>query len=74
MSTFNNGQQEEFLALLRYFIIAIDVTSTTAPTGRINYLCTVLLGQILRGFDKLSLQRNTVNNHRKHITETAIVL
>ena len=58
---------EEFLALLRNFKIVIDRTGTTFPSGYINYLRTILHGEILREFDELSLQVNTTNNHSKHI-------
>ena len=72
MSTFDNGQPEEFLVLLRNFKIAIDRTSMTMPTGRINYLCTMLREKSLREFDEISLQENTTNNHLKHTTEGLI--
>ena len=45
MSTFENGQPEELLALLKYLKISIDGTGTTSPSGRINYLCMVLYGE-----------------------------
>ena len=48
MSTFNEGQQEEFLMLLRNFKIAIDGTGTILPSGQINDLLTILGGEILR--------------------------
>ena len=69
MSTFDDGQPEELLALLRKFKIAIDGTGTTFPSGRINYLRVILCGSSLREFYKLSLQGNTINNYIKHITE-----
>ena len=48
MNTFDDGQPEELLALLKNFNIEIDGTVTTTPKGRINYLCTILRGQALR--------------------------
>ena len=69
ISTFDDDQPEEFLALLRNFKIAIGGTGTTTPTGRIGYLRTMLLGKSLREFDELSLQENNNSNHIKHITE-----
>ena len=65
MFTFNDGQPEELLALLRKSKIAIDGTGTTTPTGRIKYLPTMLRGKSIMEFDKLSLQGNTANNHLK---------
>ena len=53
MNTFDDGQPEKFLSLLKNFKIAIDGTRTTTPSGRINYLRTMLRGQALREFDKL---------------------
>ena len=45
MSTFDDGQPEEFLAQLKNFEIRIGGTGTTMPTGRIKYLCTMIHGQ-----------------------------
>ena len=42
MFTFDGVQPEELLALLRNFKIAIDGIGTTTPTGRINYLLTIV--------------------------------
>ena len=69
ISTFNDGQPKKFLVLLRKFKIVIDGTGTTMPTGRINYLRTIISGKSLRVFDKISLQGNRTNNHLKHIME-----
>ena len=44
ISTFEDGQPEEFLALLNNFKIAVDETGTTSPSGIINYLRTILYG------------------------------
>ena len=48
ISTFDDGQPEEFLVLLRKFKIAIDGIGTTTPTGWINYLRMMLRGKSLR--------------------------
>ena len=70
MNTFDDGQPEEFLSLLRNFKIAIDGTGTTTPSGRINYLCMMLCGQALRDFNKLKYQcGGATNNHLKLIQE-----
>ena len=53
MSIFEDGQQEEFLALLKNFIIAIYGTGTTLLSGRINYLFMMLRREALREFYKL---------------------
>ena len=42
--TFNNGQPEELLALLKNWKIATDVTGTTLSSGQIKYLRTLLRG------------------------------
>ena len=72
VSTFDDGQPEEFLALLRNFKISIGGTVKTTPTVRINYLYKILCGKILRGFYLISLQGNTTNNHLNHITESLL--
>ena len=69
ISTFNDGQPEELLALLRNCNIAIDGTGTTTASGRINYLSTMLRGTNLREFDELALSGNLTANHLKHIKE-----
>ena len=46
--TFDDVQQEEFLALLRNFKITFDRTGTTTAPGWINYLHTMLRGTSLR--------------------------
>ena len=55
ISTFDDGQPEEFLSLLRNFKIAIDVTGMTTGSGRMNYLRTMICVTSLREFNKLSL-------------------
>ena len=69
ISTFEDGQPEEFLALLNNFNIAVDETGTKYPLDIINYLRTILYGGGIREFDELASQNHgTTNAHRKHIT------
>ena len=70
--TFDNVQPEELLTLLRNFKIAIGGTDTTAPTGWINYLHTMICGKSLRKFDELSLKGNNTNNHLNLILSCSI--
>ena len=42
MTTFENGQREDFLGLLKNFKTSIDGTGTTTVAVRINYLRTML--------------------------------
>ena len=42
--TFENGQPEEFLQLMKNFKRAVDGTETTTTAGKINYLRTMLRG------------------------------
>ena len=58
ISTFDNSQPEELLALLRKFKIEIDGTVTATVSGCINYLQTMLHGTSLREFDRLALAGN----------------
>ena len=68
MATFKNGQQEDFLLLLKNFNTMIDGAVTTTVAGRINYLCMILHGETSQDFDKLKIQKNgTTNSHLKHI-------
>ena len=70
MNTLNYGQPEEFLALLNNFNIDIDGIGTTTPSGRINYLRTMLCRQVPRKFDELQSQNGgSTNNHLNIITE-----
>ena len=69
ISTFDDGQPEELIALLRNFRIAIDGTNRTTASGHINYLRAMLCGTSLREFDELALAGNSTVNHLKHITE-----
>lgn len=65
-STFDYGQPEELLVLLRNFQIEIDGTGTTTASGRINYLHTMIRGTSLRELDKLALVGNSITNHLPH--------
>ena len=68
MNTFDDGQPEELISLLRKFKIVIDGTGTNTPYVRINYLCTMLCGKALRGIEKLQSQYGgATNNHLKLI-------
>ena len=70
MKTFDDGQPEELISLLRNFKIAIDGTGTTNPSGWINYLHTMLRGQTLKEFEELHSQYcGATNNHLKLIQE-----
>ena len=70
MKIFEDFQLEELIALLKNFKKAIDRTGTTTVSGWINYLCTMLCGVLLRGFDKLASQNNiTTNLQLKSIQE-----
>ena len=73
ISMFNDGQPDEFLALLNNFKIEIDGTGTTSPSGRITCLRNMLCGQALRDFDELISQNNGLTkNHLKIITEVLL--
>ena len=70
MNTFDYGQPEEFLSLLRNFKIIIDGNLTTTPYSWINYIRTMLRGQSLREFDELQSQHGGATiNHIKLIQE-----
>ena len=68
--TFEHGQSEEFLQLVKNFKRAIDRTWTTTAAGRINYLHTLLHGEVLQNLDELDIQNaGTKNSHLKFIQE-----
>ena len=70
MSTFEDIQPEEFLAILKNFKIIIDETGTTILSDWINYLHRILHGKALREFYKLTSQNHGMTNSDcKHITE-----
>ena len=70
MSTLNDGQSEEFLAILKNFRIAIDVTVITSPSVRINYLGTMSRWQALKEIGEFVSQNNgSTNEHLKNIAE-----
>ena len=72
ISTFDNGQPEEFLALLRNFKIEIYGTVMDTAAVRINYQRTMLHGTSLREFNGLALAGNSTANHLNHTTEGLI--
>ena len=68
--TFEHGQPEEFLQLMKNFKRAVDGTGNTTAAGKINYLHTLLNGGSLRAFDELaSPNAGTKNAHLKFIQE-----
>ena len=69
MTTFGDGQLEEFLALLKKLKTEIDETSTTSPSNQTNFLSPMLRGSSLREFEELSLQGKITNNDLKNIME-----
>ena len=70
IATFEIGQPEEFLALIKNFKTAIDGTGTMLAAVRMNYLLNLLRGEELLYFDKLASQNTGTNNaHLKFIQE-----
>ena len=70
MSTFEYGQPEELLAIIKNLKIEIDGIGTTSPSVRINYMCTMIRGEALIEFEKLEVNKHsTANAHIKQITE-----
>ena len=73
MNMFDDGQPEELLSLLKNFKIATDGPRTTTPSGRINYLGTMLHVRALRIFDELQSQYGCLtNNYLKLIQEVLL--
>ena len=49
--TFEHGQPEEFLSLMKNFKKAVDGTGNTQTAGNMNYICTILHGEEPQKFD-----------------------
>ena len=73
MNTFDDGQPEEFLSLLRNYNIATNGTGTTTPSSWINYLRTMLCGQALREFDKIQSQYGGATNNYLNIIQEVLL-
>ena len=54
ISTYDDGRPEYFLAILKNFKIAIDGTFKTYPSAQINYLHTMLRGQLIKELYELA--------------------
>ena len=67
MSTFNNGQTEEFLALLKNFKIVVYGTGMTSLSCQINYIRAMLHGQALGEFEEIVIQNNGSNNNHLNL-------
>ena len=66
--TFDHGQLEEFLQLMKNFKRVVDGTGTATVAGNINYPLTILHWESLQDFDKLASQNlGTNNTHLKLI-------
>ena len=73
MSTFEDGQPEELLVLLKNSIIAKNGTGPMSAFVQTNYLRKMLRGGALREFGELSSQNSgTTNSHVKHIVEVLL--
>ena len=70
ISTFENGQPEELLKLMKNFKRVFDGTGTTTAAEKTNYLRNVLREEALREFYELSNQNTGTNNtHLEFIQE-----
>ena len=70
MSTFEDGQPEDLLAIVKNFRVAINDSVRTLASERINYLHTMLFRGDLKKLDELETHNSgTKNSHIKHIIE-----
>ena len=68
--TFKHSQPEEFPQLMNNFKREVDRSGTTTVVGKTNYIRTLLHGEAIREFDKLSSQNAGTNiAHLKSIQE-----
>ena len=56
MALFDRGKPEEFLLFLRNFNMTLEASGTLAYTAKIQYLSTLVRGESLRQFDRLSTE------------------
>ena len=54
MSLFDHGKPEDFLLFIRNFNTNLAATGMLNMDTKIQYLCTLLHGEVLRQFDLLS--------------------
>ena len=59
--TFEHGQPEEFLQLMKNFKREVERTGTTTAVGKINHLHTLLRGEELKEFNKLASHNSGMN-------------
>ena len=53
MALFDNGESEEFLLLVRDFIITLAMSGKLEMGAKIQYLCDILHGKVLHNFYSL---------------------
>ena len=69
MAIFNHRQAEEFLEFVKNFKKENDGVRTTKVTGRMNYLLTILCGETMRKFDKLTIKKNGITDANLNATQ-----
>ena len=51
MSLFDHGDPEEFLLFVRNFNMTLTATGTMEMDAKIQYICTLFHGEVLRQFE-----------------------
>ena len=51
MALFDNGELEELLLFIRNSNMTLEASGTLAAGAKIQYLCTLAYGEVLRQFD-----------------------
>ena len=54
MYCFDHGKPEEFLSFIRNFNMTLAASGTLEMDTNIQYLCTIVHGEVLRQFDLIS--------------------
>ena len=61
ISLFNNGDPEEFFLIVCNFNMTLDEKGTLETTVNVQYLLTLVHGEVLRQFDSLSADVEAAN-------------
>ena len=56
MALFDDSETEEFLLLIRNFNMTLEASGILKPDTNIQYLCTLVRGEVLCQFDTLSAE------------------
>ena len=71
--TFEHGQPEELLGLMKNFRREVYGTGTMTASGKINHISTLLRGEANREFEKPASQNAGTNNVHLKFTQEGLI-